>query len=480
MIASRAAAARFGISAIVTATLTLGVASVVVQSKPSPPTSRGLGTAQAALAGFMTMANLSKPPSPLGPPPQDQLIQLVSFNKDAPPPTFGERAPWWTPAGIPRVPHITQFDGGPYGSVNSVMAAGAMLARLAYGIPTTGSQLRSLTSNERSGGTTLADLDEALQGGWHVGLGRGTLSPLDFRALMYAGAGAVIIVAYDQVPIDLREQPGFFGAHAIYLDAYRSGSNGRDGEYFAMDPMGGPWGSRGDWWSADVVERAAMVFADGGIAAAWAFAGGIVPHGSYPPLPPADFPEDPGNSPEPASPSLEALPTAHAPSDPTEALPVGDPGPATPPETGDYAASRSLEGVGNIDVFLGVCVTSPPPAFCPPGVPAVYPTPKIAPPTLPPLVGHGPLDLLYSDTPQPGIQRTIFSAPPGVEPTFSYWPADGSAPALTADVEAATLDGKPVWIATFPVQPGTYDFMAYTRQAGVVSTTEVGAIQFGQ
>jgi hypothetical protein len=475
-------AATFGISAIVTAALTLGVAWVVVPPRQSPPTSPGPGDADGAQAGFKTVPNPSQPATPLGPPPDDQVIQLVSFNRDAPPPSFGERAPWWTPAGIPRVPHITQFDGGKYASANGVMAAGAMLARLAYGIPTTGSQLRSFPSTNGSSGLTLANLEEAIQEGWGVGFRRGTISRLQFRALLHAGAGAVIIVNYDQLPVGLREQPGFLAAHAMYVDAYRGpGADGHAAEYYVMDPMGRPWkGYDGAWWPAEALERAAMAFSGGGIVTSWAFAGGVEPHGPYPSLPPADYPpSDPKNPPEPIAP-LEEPPSALPSGDPTDTQPVGDPGPPTPSDADDYTGRQPLQGVGYIDVFLGLCVTTSPPAFCPPGVPAVHPSPKVQPPTLPPLVNLVPLDLLYADTPQPGLQRTIFSAPAGINPSCSYWPSDGSGQALAADVEAATLDGKLVWIATFAVRPGTYDFVATANQAGVVSTSEVGRIQIGQ
>ena len=475
-------AARFGISAIVTAALTLGVAWVVVPSRQSPATSPGPGNANGAQDGFKTVPNPSQPPTPLGPPPDDQVIQLVSFNRDAPPPSFGERAPWWTPAGIPRVPQITQFDGGKYPSANGVMAAGAMLARLAYGIPTTGSQLRSFPSTNGSSGLTLANLEEAIQEGWGVGFRRGTISRLQFRALLHAGAGAVIIVNYGELPIDLREQPTFLGAHAMYVDAYVGpGQDGTGARYWVMDPIGRPWRNdyKGAFYPAEELERAAMAFSGGGIVTSWAFAGGVEPHGPYPSLPPADYPSsDPKNPPESIAP-LEVSPSALPSGDPTDSKPVGDPGPTTPSDADDYTGRQPLQGVGYIDVFLGLCVTTSPPAFCPPGVPAVFPSPKVQPPTLPPLVDLAPLDLIYADTPQPGLQRTIFSAPAGINPSFSYWPSDGSGQALAADVEAARLDGKLVWIATFAVRPGTYDFVATAHQAGVVSTSEVGSIQIG-
>jgi len=479
--------ARFGISTIVMASLTLGVAWVVAPPRQAPQSSPGPGPLVDAQAGFKTVPNSSQPPTPLGPPPENQVIQLVSFNKDAPPPAFGDRAPWLTPAGTPRVPQITQFDGGKFGSVNCVMASGAMLARLAYGIPTTGTQLRSLQSNQNFGGTTLANLEEALRNGWGVGFQRGAISATLFRALMYAGAGAVIIVNYGDVKPELKEQVTFFGSHAMYVDAIDF--TGPEPRYYVMDPIGRPWrGYNGAWWPAEALEHAAKAFSGGPIVASWAFPGGQVPKG-YPPLPPDDFPpsEHKGNNKPTPLPPLESpsvapsvVPSTGPSGGPSDGGEIGFPGPAEPPDIKDYIGTRPVEGVGDIKFFLGLCVTKAPPAFCPPGVPAVYPSPKVAPPTLPPLVNSVPLDLLYADTPQPGLQRAIFSAPPGSDPSFSYWPSDGSGQAHDADVVAATLNGQFVWIATFPVQPGSYDFVASTEQNGVLSLSKIGQTAIGQ
>jgi hypothetical protein len=489
--------ARFGISTVVMASLTLGVAWAVAPPRQAPAASPGPGQLVDAQAGFRTVPDASQPPTPLGPPPENQVIQLVSFNKDAPPPAFGERAPWLNPAGFPRVPHITQFDGGKFGSVNCVMASGAMLARLAFGIQTSGTQLRSLQSNQRFGGTTLGNLEEAVQNGWGVGFQRGAISATLFRALMYAGAGAVIIVNYGEVPTGLKEQQSFFGSHAMYVDGIDF--SGSEPHYYVMDPIGRPWrGYNGAWWPAEALEHAAKAFSGGPIVASWAFPGGQVPKG-YPPLPVDDFPpsEHQGpNKPTPLPPLPSSVPTAvpsGAPSvvpstgpsggpstGPSDGGEIGFPGPAVPPDVDDYLGTRPVEGVGGIKFFLGLCVTPTPPSFCPAGVPAVYPLPKVAPPTVPPLVNSIPLDLLYADTPQPGLQRAIFSAPQDSHPSFSFWRSDGSGQAQEADVVAATLDGKFVWIATFQVQPGSYDFVASSKVNGALSLSKIGQTTIGQ
>ena len=55
------------------------------------------------------------------------------------------------PSGFPRVAAITQFDGGPFANANCTLASGAMLARLGWGIVTTGSTLRTLQSDQVGG-----------------------------------------------------------------------------------------------------------------------------------------------------------------------------------------------------------------------------------------------------------------------------------------------------------------------------------------
>jgi hypothetical protein len=355
-----------------------------------------------------------------------------------------------------------------------------MLARLAYGISTTGTQLRSLQPDMGDGGTTLVNLEEALQKGRGVGFGRGAISPLVFRALMYAGAGAVVIVDYGKVPIGLRAQSTFLGPHALYVDAYRGPDS--VAEYYVMDPMGESWkGYVGAWWPAEALERAAMELSGGSLVSSWAFAGGIVPHRNYPSLPPADFPSSEPKNPQAASPRLDALPHAPPSGDATATARVGvDLRPRTPPETAELIGRRPLEGVGDVEVFLGICVAQTPPPFCPPGVGAVYRSPREPPPAPPPQAARLPLDLLYTDVPQPGLQRTIFMAPEGVEPKFSYWPANGSGPAQTAKVDAAILGGKQVWMVTVPIPgSGTYNFVGFARQADVIGATDVGAISFG-
>ena len=90
-------------------------------------------------------------------------------------------------------PRFTKADaveanGGPLGNVNCTMASGAMLARLGYGIVTTGSHLRALQPDQE-GGTSLADLQVAIKK-WGVAFNQGAISPLQLRA---RGGAAVTV-----------------------------------------------------------------------------------------------------------------------------------------------------------------------------------------------------------------------------------------------------------------------------------------------
>ena len=226
------------------------------------------------------------PPAPIPPLPGTATIRLVAAPPGNAPPGNVQLTPWWN-ASVPRVPPISQFDGGALQGYNCTLASGAMLARLAFGIVTTGSQLRAL-SGVPSGGTTLNDLERALNSGWGVHFLQGAATPLQLRALIYGGAGAMIQLDYSQIPVSMRLQANFLGGHAIYLDGFRPASPSGPAAYYVIDPIGRPWaGYRGDWWPADIVENAGVVFGHGRINTAWAFPGGSVPANHPDPSPSA-------------------------------------------------------------------------------------------------------------------------------------------------------------------------------------------------
>ncbi len=431
------------------------------------------------------------PPVQLAPLPADQTLQLISYVQTNP--TGGTAAaatrPAWWNAGQPRVPAISQFDGGPLANANCTMAAGAMLARLAFGIMTTGSQLRALQSDQE-GGTSLVDLQAALDRGWGVRFFWGTLTPLQLRALLFAGAGAVVQGTYGEIPAELSLQAGFTEGHAIYLDGFRPPGPDGPAAYYVMDPLGQPWqGYRGAWWPADVIERFGLALGGGRIMAAWGFAGGIVPPDhpilpldAYPTAAPAASPSA-GRSPG-GSPAALPTPTATPGSDPMPPGDQGQPpeedGPGDTPPSGPVVPGGVLEaGVSKLVALFAHCTSEPIPPDCPGGLIGLItiqltPTPPASPPPI-------DLHLLYATPVGPGVYQVIFESPPGAQPELWYWAAGTGGSIQPAVVEAALLAGQPVDVATVTVAPGTeFSFLATAVGDGIRAASPVGSLVIGQ
>ncbi|MDA8236370.1 MAG: hypothetical protein M0T75_00575 [Chloroflexi bacterium] len=420
--------------------------------------------------------------------PDSSTLQLVAFVEPGTiPGGSGAGAGWLLPGGHPRVPAISQFDGGPLASANCTMASGAMLARLGFGIVATGSQLRAQQADQE-GGTSLSDLEAAI-GRWSVSFNLGAITPLQLRALLYAGAGAVVQVSYERIPASLRLQADFTGGHAVYLDGFRAAGIDGPAGYYVIDPLGPTWaGYRGAWWPADVVEAAALDFGGGAAYTAWAFPGGTTP-ANPPALPAGAFPgagAEPGTSPGPSaspgpstSPGASASPAVTSPPLPTPAAPAsippsGDTPPATPPDWWFPHWRDVLKGGVVLNPILTACVTSPPAAWCPAGIIGVLPS--AAAPTLPPL--KVPLvDLLYANPIGGDLMQVIFRAPDGATPFLQYWDAGSPTGQLhvAPSIEAALLDGAPVQVATFPIAEGVnYHFVASAQALGLRAISEVG------
>jgi len=509
---------RFILAAVIGVGGALGVAAATAtpgsSAVPGPESSYQLtsdtGDQPAALFGITAIPD--QEPVTLAALPDDQTLQLVAFAEPGSVPSTsvpGFRPAWLAAAGFPRVVPITQFDGGPLQGSNCTMAAGAMLARLGFGIVTTGSQLRALQPDQE-GGTSLSDLEVSV-GRYGVSFSRAPISALQLRALLYAGAGAVIQGTYGVVPLDLRLQKDFTAGHAIYLDGFRPASADGPAAYYVLDPLGPTWtGYRGGWWPADVVEGFGAAFGGGSIFAAWAFPGGRAPT-SYPVLPLAAYPSptpvgpaaslEPGVSPSPGaespspgaespSPGAESpSPGAESPSPsplllpssnpPASIPPSGPAAPGLPPDWWDILGLRVLSPHLNLSVLFGACAVLPAPAWCPSGIIGVFPPAAPAPPTLPPFEQAFRVDLLYANAISPGVMQVIFSAPEGTTPALQFWDA-GSATGklgLAPSVEAAFLNGKLVQVAQFPIsQGGTYDFIASAAGAGVKALSQVGTI----
>ena len=423
--------------------------------------------------------------------PDDAVLQLVSFVEPDQGTGAGEntRPGWLLPTGLPRVPPISQFDGGPLERSNCTMAAGAMLARLGYGIVATGSQMRALQS-DREGGTSLADLTVAFDK-YGVTLSRGAISPLQLRALLYAGAGAVLQVTYGKLPVSLRLQQNFTKGHAIYLDGFRPAGPDGPAAYYVVDPLGPTWaGYKGALWPADTVEAAGLDFGGGKAFTAWAFPGGAAPANPAP-LPPDSFPSasaapgatpTPGATPAPGatpSPSPSPTPIPSPPplpsSDPSLPVPpAGDDPPVVPPGGEGPGWGGILEGGFDLRPFLTVCIVNPA-AWCPDGIIGVWPqaVPLV---TLPPLQVVD-IGLLYANPIGGGLMQVIFNVPDGSTPFLQFWNAEQtSGPLKTApSIEAALLNGARVQVATFPIEQGVnYNFVASAQALGMKAISEVG------
>ncbi len=477
---------RFVLAGVIGLGGALGVAAAT-----APPTSNLLPGAETAfeltadtgdqVAAFGLTAVPDDQPIALQALPDDAVLQLVSFVEPGTEPGTGgaSRPAWLLPTGYPRVPPITQFDGGPLGPANCTMASGAMLGRLGYGIVTTGSQLRALQPDQE-GGTSIADLQAAIAK-WGVSFNQGGISPLQLRALLYAGAGAVVQIAYGAIPVSLRLQADFTGGHAVYLDGFRPAGTDGPAAYFVIDPLGPTWaGYRGRWWPADVVEAAALAFGGGAAYTAWAFPGGTAP-ANPPLLPPSAFPEAtlaPGVTPDPfATPTpIPSSPPLPSPEPSLVAPPAGDLPPVVPSDWWIPKWTDIFTGGVVLSPIWTACIVDPAP-WCPGGIIGIWPLQATAPPTLPPLQVVG-VDLLYANPIGGSLMQVIFDVPDGATPFLQFWNAnDTSGPLKIApSVEAAVLDGKTVQVATFPIEQGVdYNFVASAKALGLNAISAVGS-----
>jgi hypothetical protein len=466
---------RFILSALVGGGVAVGTAVVAT---PPPIVSTAHAGTPITLTGqdgnqlhFALQAGKSTPLNAL---PATSTIQLTTFETATAsgPPNGNARPPWWN-ASVPRIPAITQFDGGPLQSVNCTMAAGAMLARLAFGIVTTGSQLRAL-QDDQQGGTNFGDLETAVSRGWGVRFFKGATTPLQLRALLYAGAGATISVIYGEIPETVRLQKSYTGNHAIYLDAFRPAGPDGPAAYYVMDPIGRTWeGYKGGWWPAADVERAATDLGGGLVDTAWGFAGGVVPT-NHPILPPSGYPtstESPNGSPAPsATPPVEVMPPGDLP--PGNDTPVGDPPPPIVPKFPIVDFATNLFQIEPGTGTLG-CVGQPVPAGCPNGIVGVIDLGAATTDT----GTSSQLKLLYANLIAPGTYQIIFESPPNTDASLWLWGSQSGAPLKEAPAESGVLDGKSVSIATVTLDPTLdFSFVATATGADVRLIGSVGSL----
>jgi hypothetical protein len=470
----------FVLSAVIGLGATIGgarIGAIVLARAPQPTEQPGspestpfvIPGPEGDTIGFKLKPDQPKPVAPL---PDDKTIRLEPYEVPTPSEANdpNHRAKWWNDTE-PRIPQITQFDHGPLQGSNCVMAAGAMLAELAYGVVVTASDLRAHQSDQ-DGPSSYGDLNQAMKTLFGVGFLRGLLSPTQLRALSYAGAGVVVSLDYGEIPVDVRVQRTFDGNHSVYIDAFTvHGPDGRPA-YWVMDPIGHFGGYKGGWWPAEDVERAGLVRSGGKIYATWAFAGGIVPE-RHKVLP---FEAYPGASAAPTSgpteppPSADPMPSGDLPS------PPDDPDNGTPPpeipewipidiQTNLYLIEPQPEGLA--------CTVQPIPATCPGGIIGVLGAGGANDPTAPPI---NQIQVLYGTVIAPGTVQIVFDSPPGTDGqlwTFS----DNGLPIVRTLAEPATIGSNNVSVANIQVSSsGTLSFFATATSPSYSGFSTVGSL----
>ncbi len=404
------------------------------------------------------------------------------------------------PAGFPRVPPVTQFDGGPFQGSNCTLASGAMLARLGYGIVTNGSILRTL-QDDQDGGTGISDLATALWRGYGVTFPHGLIKTATLKNLLASGYGAVIQGNYSKIPPGLRLQKDFTGGHAIYLDGYYPGNakRGIPEAYYVIDPIGRPkYGYQGDWWPASVVDDFALSWGGGRVVAMWGYPpGGVPPDVVGPdvlPIPPDTGGNGPSATPTPV-PSGSTAPSV-SPSASVSPSPTATPGSGGSPvgpilhpfDAGDLTVQLAPEsppvghgGLGGqiLHPLLDICLLEPPPAGCPTGIEAIF---DIGSPPLLQLPPGPTVSVLFVDSDRPDVAVVGFTVDPPTTAAVKYWVV-GASPAsvLTASsMTSLTLFGKTVLLAGLDVHAATtYQFQAVAGSGLSAGSSPIGSFTTG-
>jgi hypothetical protein len=384
-----------------------------------------------------------------------------------------EPAVYKNPSGFPRIPPISQFDGGPFQGSNCTLTSGAMIARLAFGIVTSGSTLRTL-QDDQDGGTDLNDLNQALWRGYGVTLPTGFLRPDQLKDLLSKGYGAVIQGEYGKIPRGLRLQKDFLGGHAIYLDGYYPGNpdKGIPEAYYVIDPLGHAHsGYEGDWWPSSVVDDFATAFGGGThIPTMWAYPpGGVPPKVTDPHVEPIPHGGGPAATPAPGE---SAAPSS------SPIVEPGDSVPPAPPVDTPLDGSPDLGGVVLIPI-LEICLIDPLPAGCPTGVPATFQFESTPVLQVPP----GPtVDVVFVDSDRPNVAIVGFTVDPPGPATVHYWQHDGSPATIQtpSSMSSVNLFGTTVQLANLDVLAATtYDFQATAGSGISVGSSPVGQFTAG-
>jgi hypothetical protein len=417
--------------------------------------------------------------------PDDLSAAADALLGDAP--GGAQPAAYVKPAGFPRIAPITQFDGGPFEGANCTLASGAMLARLGYGIVTTGSILRTL-QDDQDGGTGINDLATALWRGYGITFPHGLIKTDTLKKLLGAGYGAVVQGDYSKVPPALRLQKDFTGGHAIYLDGYYPG-NARRGipeAYYVIDPIGRPrFGYQGDWWPASVVDDFALSWGGGRVVAMWGYPpGGTPPDVVGPdvlPIPPDN--NGGGSTPTPAPPSGSPPPSESPAPSASPAGPV-----LVPVDVGDISVLLPSEpppvgggGLGGLILhpIIDVCLFDPPPAGCPTGIEAVF---DLGPPSVIQLNPAPNVTVLFVDSDRPDVAMVGFTVDPPATADVKFWKT-GVSPATVDTASSMTsvnLFGTTVLLARLDVVAATtYQFQAVAGNGLGAGSSPIGSFTTG-
>jgi hypothetical protein len=229
---------RFLGSAGISLALVIGGATLLLRPASATPGPTAAPVALIDEAGTeLDLGLVPGDPVPVEPLPVDSTIQLASFVEAAAPtqePDGTPKAAWWS-GTVPRVPAVTQFDGGKLAGHNCVMAGGAMLAGSPRHV-TTGSQLPPGRTTSRP--VLLRQPQPVLKRGWGV-TGRGA-EPSSSGSVRRCGRDRVGQPRRDRsgpAPGELHRWPH------IYIDASATGPDG-PAAYYVMDHrrMGGEKG----------------------------------------------------------------------------------------------------------------------------------------------------------------------------------------------------------------------------------------------
>jgi hypothetical protein len=141
----------------------------------------------------------------------------------------------------------TQFDGSAYANGNCNMAAGAMLFEVQTGRAATGALLRRW-SGAHTRGTSLLDLRRAFRRQGQAVVTREDFPWRSFVREVRRGRSAVVQGWYGNLPARQDLQPGYTGAHSVFVLGFSRHAMHGHGGFYVMDPLGHN-GYDGAWWS---------------------------------------------------------------------------------------------------------------------------------------------------------------------------------------------------------------------------------------